>query len=192
MANPLAGHTNSYHTYSHDEALQGIAEAGYTRRRAVGGAGLDGACRPRRRSGRAAPQARGLRARAGQPVGALRPDDGRGARARHQGGALGCRVRHPDRQHRGRRPPVGGRERGRVPREHRGDGRRGRAGGDRDRPRDPRRHHGLGRRSRSRCSRRSGATPSGSTTTRRTSSTTPATPRSRTCRRSSTSSCTSI
>src|SRR5690242_1245177 len=27
---PLAGHTNSYHTYSHDEALQGIAEAGYT------------------------------------------------------------------------------------------------------------------------------------------------------------------
>lgn len=30
MANPLAGHTNSYHTYSHDEALQGIAEAGYS------------------------------------------------------------------------------------------------------------------------------------------------------------------
>lgn len=30
MAKPLAGHTNSYHTYSHDEALQGIAEAGYT------------------------------------------------------------------------------------------------------------------------------------------------------------------
>ena len=30
MANPLAGHTNSYHTYSHDQALQGIAEAGYT------------------------------------------------------------------------------------------------------------------------------------------------------------------
>src|SRR5580765_9030425 len=30
MATPLAGHTNSYHTYSHDEALQGIAEAGYT------------------------------------------------------------------------------------------------------------------------------------------------------------------
>lgn len=29
MANPLAGHTNSYHTYSHDEALAGIAEAGY-------------------------------------------------------------------------------------------------------------------------------------------------------------------
>src|SRR5215213_4078206 len=29
MAKPLAGHTNSYHTYSHDEALQGIAEAGY-------------------------------------------------------------------------------------------------------------------------------------------------------------------
>ena len=23
MQNPLAGHTNSYHTYSHDEALQG-------------------------------------------------------------------------------------------------------------------------------------------------------------------------
>ena len=36
MANPLAGHTNSYHTYSHDEALQGIAEAGYSARRAVG------------------------------------------------------------------------------------------------------------------------------------------------------------
>ena len=30
MANPLAGHTNSYHSYSHDEALQGIAEAGYS------------------------------------------------------------------------------------------------------------------------------------------------------------------
>lgn len=29
MAPPLAGHTNSYHTYSLDEALQGIAEAGY-------------------------------------------------------------------------------------------------------------------------------------------------------------------
>ena len=25
MANPLAGHTNSYHSYGHDEALQGIA-----------------------------------------------------------------------------------------------------------------------------------------------------------------------
>src|SRR5947208_14557863 len=29
MANPLAGHTNTYHTYSHEEALAGIAEAGY-------------------------------------------------------------------------------------------------------------------------------------------------------------------
>lgn len=29
MAHPLAGHTNSYHSYSFDEALQGIAEAGY-------------------------------------------------------------------------------------------------------------------------------------------------------------------
>jgi sugar phosphate isomerase/epimerase len=29
MTNPLAGHTNSYHTYSHDEALHGIAAAGY-------------------------------------------------------------------------------------------------------------------------------------------------------------------
>jgi sugar phosphate isomerase/epimerase len=29
MANPLAGHTNTYHTYSFDEALAGIAEAGY-------------------------------------------------------------------------------------------------------------------------------------------------------------------
>ena len=29
MANPLAGHTNTYHTYSLDEALHGIAEAGY-------------------------------------------------------------------------------------------------------------------------------------------------------------------
>jgi sugar phosphate isomerase/epimerase len=27
--NALAGHTNSYHTYGHDEALRGIAEAGY-------------------------------------------------------------------------------------------------------------------------------------------------------------------
>jgi L-ribulose-5-phosphate 3-epimerase len=30
MANPLAGHTNSYHTYSHDEALAGVAAAGFT------------------------------------------------------------------------------------------------------------------------------------------------------------------
>ena len=29
MGNPLAGHTNSYHTYGHDEALAGIAAAGY-------------------------------------------------------------------------------------------------------------------------------------------------------------------
>src|ERR687883_1435419 len=29
MANPLAGHTNSYHTYGFDEALAGIAAAGY-------------------------------------------------------------------------------------------------------------------------------------------------------------------
>jgi L-ribulose-5-phosphate 3-epimerase len=30
MANPLAGHTNTYHSYGFDEALAGIAEAGYT------------------------------------------------------------------------------------------------------------------------------------------------------------------
>jgi L-ribulose-5-phosphate 3-epimerase len=30
MENPLAGHTNSYHTYGQDEALAGIAEAGYS------------------------------------------------------------------------------------------------------------------------------------------------------------------
>jgi sugar phosphate isomerase/epimerase len=30
MQNPLAGHTNSYHTYGFDEALAGIAEAGYS------------------------------------------------------------------------------------------------------------------------------------------------------------------
>jgi sugar phosphate isomerase/epimerase len=29
MPNPLAGHTNSYHTYGFDEALEGIAGAGY-------------------------------------------------------------------------------------------------------------------------------------------------------------------
>jgi len=29
MAQPLAGHTNSYHTYSFEQALAGIAEAGY-------------------------------------------------------------------------------------------------------------------------------------------------------------------
>jgi sugar phosphate isomerase/epimerase len=29
MGNPLAGHTNTYHTYGFDEALAGIAEAGY-------------------------------------------------------------------------------------------------------------------------------------------------------------------
>lgn len=30
MENPLAGHTNSYHTYGFEEALAGIAEAGYS------------------------------------------------------------------------------------------------------------------------------------------------------------------
>jgi L-ribulose-5-phosphate 3-epimerase len=30
MANPLAGHTNTYHTYSHEEALAGIRGAGFT------------------------------------------------------------------------------------------------------------------------------------------------------------------
>jgi sugar phosphate isomerase/epimerase len=30
MANPLAGHTNSYHTYSFENSLAGIAEAGFT------------------------------------------------------------------------------------------------------------------------------------------------------------------
>jgi sugar phosphate isomerase/epimerase len=29
MDNPLAGHTNTYHTYSHDDALRGIAAAGF-------------------------------------------------------------------------------------------------------------------------------------------------------------------
>jgi L-ribulose-5-phosphate 3-epimerase len=29
MANPLAGHTNSYHTYGHEQALAGIADAGF-------------------------------------------------------------------------------------------------------------------------------------------------------------------
>jgi len=29
MANPLAGHTNTYHTYGHEEALAGIAGAGF-------------------------------------------------------------------------------------------------------------------------------------------------------------------
>jgi len=29
MANPLAGHTNTYHTYGHEEALAGIADAGF-------------------------------------------------------------------------------------------------------------------------------------------------------------------
>src|SRR6266508_1696383 len=29
MANALAGHTNTYHTYGFDEALEGIASAGY-------------------------------------------------------------------------------------------------------------------------------------------------------------------
>jgi len=29
MTNPLAGHTNTYHTYSHEEALEGIAAAGF-------------------------------------------------------------------------------------------------------------------------------------------------------------------
>ena len=78
MANPLAGHTNSYHTYSHDEALQGIAEAGYTavELSAVPGwtehVDLDADPGELRR------KLAGLRARSGQPVGALRPDDGEG------------------------------------------------------------------------------------------------------------------
>ena len=29
MPNPLAGHTNSYHSYGFDEALAGIADAGF-------------------------------------------------------------------------------------------------------------------------------------------------------------------
>src|SRR5438093_7599244 len=29
MTNPLAGHTNSFHTFGFDDALDGIAEAGY-------------------------------------------------------------------------------------------------------------------------------------------------------------------
>ena len=31
MRNALAGHTNSFHTYGREEALAGIAEAGYRR-----------------------------------------------------------------------------------------------------------------------------------------------------------------
>ena len=76
---PLAGHTNSYHTYSHDEALQGIAAAGYRAVELSAVPGLDGARRPRRRPGRAPAPARRLRARAGQPRGALRPHDSRTA-----------------------------------------------------------------------------------------------------------------
>ena len=104
MPTPLAGHTNSYHTYTFDEALAGIAEAGYRARRALGRPGLDRARRPRRAAGRRSLEARPLRARAGVALGALRPDDDGRARPRDQGRALGLRLRHPDHQHGDRRP----------------------------------------------------------------------------------------
>ena len=146
MGNQLAGHTNSYHTYGHDEALAGIAAAGYryVELSAVPGwtehvdLGTPPAETRRKLDG--------LRARGGEPLRALGPDDRRRARPRDQGCPVGGRVRPPDRQHRGRRPSVRGRERERVPRQHRGDGGRRRRGRRRRRARDPRRHHGLERR----------------------------------------------
>ncbi len=47
MPNPLAGHTNSYHTYGFDEALAGIAEAGFKHVELLGRARLDRARRSR-------------------------------------------------------------------------------------------------------------------------------------------------
>ena len=121
MRNALAGHTNSFHTYGREEALAGIAAAGYrtVELTAVEGwtehvdldadtgelrARLD-ALRPRaRRALRATPTSR-------------RPD---GLALRHQGGALVRRLRPPGHEHRDRRPSVEpGRERVGVPRQHR-------------------------------------------------------------------------
>ena len=145
MENALAGHTNSYHTYGGDEALAGIAEAGYTHVElsAVPGwtehVDLDadpGELRSKLEN-------YGLDAR--QPERPLRPHDSRRARARDQGRSLGGRLRHPDRQHGGRGAPERGRERAGVPTEHRRARRRRRVSGRRRRARDPRRHHGLER-----------------------------------------------
>ena len=47
MPNPLAGHTNSYHTYGFDEALAGIAEAGFKHVELSAVPGLDRARRSR-------------------------------------------------------------------------------------------------------------------------------------------------
>ena len=191
MANPLAGHTNSYHTYGFDEALAGIAEAGYggVELSAVPGwtehLSLDEDPAAVRR------KLEGYGLDAVSLSGHSDLDDPRRARPRHQGGALGGRLRPADREHGGRRPPERRRERGRVPRQHRRTRGRRRGRRHRRRPGDPRRHHGLQRRRRFRSSRKSGGSRSRSTMTLPTSSTTRARKPSTTCRRSRATSATS-
>ena len=112
MGNPLAGHTNSYHTYGHDEALAGDRRAGYR----------TSSCRPSR-AGRSTSTSTRRRPR---PAGKLEGygleavslsghsdlTTRRGPRARDQGRPVGGRLRAPDRQHRSRRSSVRRRERG--------------------------------------------------------------------------------
>jgi len=106
------GHTNSYHTYSHDEALEGIAAAGFkhVELSASGAWRSTSTSRPTRAS---SAEADGLRL---EPVSLSGHSDlttPGTASSTAQGGALGRRVRDPDRQYRRRGPPVGA-ERGRL------------------------------------------------------------------------------
>ena len=95
MANPLAGHTNSYHTYSHDEALQGIAEAGYT---AVELSAVPGWTEHVDLDADQGELRRKLEGYGLDPVSLSAHSDlttAEGLAHGHQGRALGCRVRIP-------------------------------------------------------------------------------------------------
>ncbi len=173
MRNALAGHTNSFHTYSREEALAGIAEAGYRSVELTAVEGWTEHVDLDADTGelRAAPRA--LRPRAGRALGPFRPHHRGRPGVRHQGGAVVRRLRPPRHEHRHRRPFQPGR--GRVapswPTSRRlADA--GRGGRRRRRARDPRRHHGERRARRCRCWSASATRGSRSPTTRATASST--------------------
>ena len=155
MPTPLAGHTNSYHTYSFEEALAGIAEAGYrgVELSAVPGwtehVDLDAPADDVRA------EARPLRPRGGLALGPLRPDDEGRARPRDQGACAGrpsyglpivnTAIGGHWSEDEDESAFMGNIERAR---------RRGQGRGRRRRARDPRRHHGLGRDDAARCMER--------------------------------------
>ena len=191
MAKPLAGHTNSYHTYSHDEALQGIAEAGY---KAVELSAVPGWTEHVDLDADQGELRRKLEGYGLEPVSLsahsdLTTADGlaHGIKAVRWAAEYGIPIVNT---------AVGGHQSadeneaaflaniGAMADEAE------RAGIDDRRSRSTATSWPRAR-SRCRCSRRSGATASASTTTPRTSSTTPATRPSRTSRRSSTGSSTS-